>query len=56
MKHREFFNEANYQIILEKVLGHLVESLKFTVGGEAEGTPEPAETTTAVPESEGDAG
>jgi trigger factor len=56
MKHREFFNEANYQIILEKVLGHLVESLKFTVGGEAEGTPEPAETTAAVPESEGDAG
>jgi trigger factor len=29
MKHREFFNEASYQIVLEKVLNHLVDKVQF---------------------------
>lgn len=34
MKHREFFNEASYQIVLEKVLNHLVDKVQFKVRGE----------------------
>jgi trigger factor len=53
MKHREFFNEANYQIVLEKVLNHLVDKVKFTVGGETEEAETPsAETDSGSKETE----
>jgi trigger factor len=50
MKHREFFNEASYQIVLEKVMNHLAETVNFKVSGE-----ESPATAPSVEESGDDA-
>jgi trigger factor len=43
MKRREFYNEATYQIVLEKVLNHLADKVQFKVHGAEEATEEARE-------------